>query len=58
MNTKRLGRIWYDSDIFWFVRTNCLRPQTTVRAMAAEEVNARQTIPAWRGWGLGRLVPG
>jgi hypothetical protein len=21
-------------------------------------VNARQTIPAWRGWGLGHLAPG
>jgi hypothetical protein len=35
-----------------------LRAQITIRAMAAEEVNARQTVPAWRGWGLGRLAQG
>jgi hypothetical protein len=47
--TKRLGSVWYDSDIIWVVRTNCMRPQKTIRAEAVEEIDARQTIPARRG---------
>jgi hypothetical protein len=26
IDTKRLGSVWYDSDIFWLVRTICARP--------------------------------
>jgi hypothetical protein len=26
MYAKRLGSVWYDSDIFWHVRTICLCP--------------------------------